>query len=305
MTRIGSIGECKLVDWDVDASFYVSLALLKVHGALPDFVAHYSNSVSFKRQVELHSLASAIPKKINLGPISEVLVALPPTAAEQSAIATALSDVDALLAAQDALIAKKRAIKQGAMQELLTGKRRLPGFGGEWEVRRLGDVARIQKGQVITPRTLTPGTIPVIAGGKRPAYFHSEANRQSRTITISASGASAGYVAFHSNPIFASDCSTIVESGTCCVEFLFHALQLRQDQIYLSQTGGAQPHVQPKDLAPILVDLPVSRAEQAAVADVLADMDAEIAKLEAKRAKTAQLKQGMMQALLTGRIRLV
>ena len=89
---------------------------------------------------------------LNQGSLSSLQVQYPPLA-EQSAIATALSDVDALLAAQDALIAKKRAIKQGAMQELLTGKRRLPGFSGEWEVRSLGNFGACYRGVSYNPST--------------------------------------------------------------------------------------------------------------------------------------------------------
>jgi len=125
MTRIGSIGDCKLIDWEVDASFYVSLALLKIH---PDFsaayITHYSNSAAFKKEVELHSLQSAIPKKINLGPISNVRIEMPPLA-EQMAIAEVLSDMDAELAALEQKRDKTRLLKQGMMQELLTGRTRL------------------------------------------------------------------------------------------------------------------------------------------------------------------------------------
>ncbi|WP_259645429.1 restriction endonuclease subunit S, partial [Burkholderia pseudomallei] len=154
MTRIGSIGDCKLIDWDVDASFYVSLALLKIHGASSAYFEQYSKTHSFKREVELHSLASAIPRKINLGPISDVKIVLPPPA-EQSAIASALSDVDALLSSLDALIAKKRDIKQAAMQQLLTGKTRLPGFEGEWAVTRLGDHATLIRNGVYSRAELS------------------------------------------------------------------------------------------------------------------------------------------------------
>lgn len=127
MTRIGSIGDCKLIDWDVNASFYVSLALLKIR---PEFsaayITQYSNTSAFKNEVELHSLPSAIPRKINLGPISNIRVKVPPTFAEQTAIATVLTDMDAELDALDARLTKTRALKQAMMQELLTGKSRLP-----------------------------------------------------------------------------------------------------------------------------------------------------------------------------------
>lgn len=229
---------------------------------------------------------------------------LPPLP-EQRAIATALSDMDALLDGLDRQIAKKHAIKQATMQQLLTGQTRLPGFSGNWEVKRLEDLAKIQKGQLITTKTLIPGDIPVIAGGKQPAYFHASANRYGKTITVSASGASAGYVALHLCSIFASDCSTISESDSYSIEFIYYALLFRQDVIYAAQTGGAQPHVQPKDLAPLSISIPDDIAEQSAIAVVLTDMDAEITALETRRTKTYALKQAMMQELLTGRTRLI
>ena len=126
MTRIGSIGDCKLIDWDVEASFYVSLALLKIHaGYSAAFICHYSKSAAFQKDVELHSLGSAIPKKINLGPISDVQIKIPAEVAEQTAIAEVLTEMDAELAALEQRRAKTRALKQGMMQELLTGKTRL------------------------------------------------------------------------------------------------------------------------------------------------------------------------------------
>jgi type I restriction enzyme, S subunit len=126
MTRIGSIGDCKLIDWDVEASFYVSLALLKIRsGYSAAFISHYSNTAAFKKEAELHSLQSAIPMKINLGPISNVKVELPPTLAEQTAIAEVLTEMDAELAALEQRGEKTRALKQAMMQELLTGRIRL------------------------------------------------------------------------------------------------------------------------------------------------------------------------------------
>jgi type I restriction enzyme S subunit len=156
----------------------------------------------------------------------------------------------------------------------------------------------------MTSSALLPGDVPVIAGGKQPAYFQATANRFGRTITISASGASAGYVALHDKPIFASDCSTISESRNYCLDFVFYQLCSKQQMIYKAQSGGAQPHIHAKDLNPILFTFP-ALPEQAAIAAVLSDMDAELALLQARRDKTRALKQAMMQKLLTGRTRLV
>lgn len=229
---------------------------------------------------------------------------LPPIE-EQHNISSVLSDVDNLLATLEKMICKKRDLKQASMQQLLTGSIQLAGFNSKWLEVPLGEIVKPQKGQLITTKTIVPGDIPVIAGGKQPAYFHASANRYGKTITVSASGASAGYVAFHASPIFASDCSTISESEQYCIEFIYYALQLRQEEIYAAQTGGAQPHIQPKDLAPILIKLPEDLTEQTEIASVLSDMDAEISELETRRDKTHNIKQAMMQELLTGKTRLV
>jgi type I restriction enzyme S subunit len=212
--------------------------------------------------------------------------------------------MDALLAGLDRLIAKKRDLKQAAMQQLLTGLTRLPGYPGAWEIKVLGELVKVQKGQLITAKTLVPGDVPVIAGGRQPAYFHAVANRLGRTITISASGASAGYVAIHDGPIFASDCSTIGEAEGYSLDFVYYQLLLKQELIFKAQTGGAQPHIHAKDLNPIPFFVP-SVGEQVAIAETLRAMDAELTALEARRDKTRALKQGMMQELLTGRTRLV
>ena len=249
-----------------------------------------------------YSESSAQPG-LSVSKILNLPLALPPLP-EQRAIAGALGDVDALLGALEKLIAKKRDLKQAAMQRLLTGQKCLPGFGGEWETKQLGDVVGIKKGQLITGKGAIQGNIPVIAGGKKPSYFHNSANRTGKTITISGSGANAGYVAFFETPIFASDCSTISEGPGYAIQFIYYVLQLRQEEIYKAQTGGAQPHIHPSDLRPLTVSVP-GVVEQTAIAAVLSDMDAEIEALEQRLAKTHALKRGMMQELLTGKTRLI
>jgi type I restriction enzyme S subunit len=268
-----------------------------------DFKRHCFYEKRFRSTVIAASSVSA-NTNINQDNLKKLLLALPPDKKEQRAIAAALSDIDTLLAKLDTLIAKKRNIKQATMQQLLTGQTRLPGFSGEWEVKRLGDVVEIRKGQLITEKDAIPGDIPVIAGGKKPAYFHNQPNRVGKTITVSASGASAGYVAFFDTSIFASDCSTISESKAYSIEFIYFQLLLKQGVIYKAQTGGAQPHIHAVDLIPLEIDI-CSLAEQTAIAAVLSDMDTELATLETRRDKTLALKQGMMQELLTGRIRLI
>jgi len=306
MTRIGSIGDCKLIDWEVDASFYVSLALLKIHGASANYVEQYSKSLSFKSEVELHSLPSAIPKKINLGPISDIRLPIP-SPEEQYAIATALSDMDALLDGLDRLITKKRAIKQATMQQLLTGQTRLPGFSGEWEVKRLGDLAHIKTGSRNNEDKVEDGEYPFFVRSDDIECINS----------------------------YAYDCEAILVPGEGRIGEIFHYINGKFDvhqRVYAitkfaSEVSGRFVHLYMKahfgiwamqNTVKATVDslrlptfqnfemkMPPAIEEQTAIATVLSDMDAEITALETRRAKTRALKQAMMQELLTGRTRLL
>lgn len=217
---------------------------------------------------------------------------------EQTRIATVLSDTDALIEKLEQLIAKKRNIKTAAMQELLKPKE-------GWEEKKLGEIANIVKGQLITANTAIPDGIPVIGGGMTISYFHNKPNRTGITITVSASGAYAGYVSIHNYPIFASDCSTINESESYDIFFLYYSLLNKQKEIYGLQTGGGQPHVYPEQLRNLFITIPKSKTEQTRIAQILSDMDNEIQALEKQLEKYKMLKQGMMQVLLTGKIRLV
>lgn len=176
-------------------------------------------------------------------------------------------------------------------------------FNGKWETKRLGEITKIQKGSLITEKNVVPGSIPVIAGGQKPAYFHNTANRTGKTITVSASGAYAGFVNFHDQPIFASDCSTISEDPNYSIDFIYYYLIFNQNVIYKAQTGGAQPHIHPIDLMPLKIDLPPLN-EQRTIAEVLSDVDGLINALDALIAKKQAIKQATMQQLLTGKTRL-
>ena len=120
MTRIGSIGDCKYIDWEPEASFYVSLALIKCDTSVDArFISYYSNSLQFKKELELRSLITAIPQKINLGPISEIILVLPPKK-EQTSIADVLSSMDKEIETLNTKLEKYRNLKTAMMQQLLT-----------------------------------------------------------------------------------------------------------------------------------------------------------------------------------------
>jgi type I restriction enzyme, S subunit len=129
----------------------------------------------------------------------------------------------------------------------------------EWEEVELQEVCEVKKGKSITKKTITKGDVPVIAGGQQPAYYHNVANRTGETITVSGSGAYAGFVAYFNIPIFASDCTTIqTKNKEISIRFIYSFLKSNQNEIYKLQKGIAQPHIYPKDLAILKINLPFS-----------------------------------------------
>ncbi|MGB0414848.1 MAG: restriction endonuclease subunit S [Coraliomargarita sp.] len=295
---------------------------------LTDFSAHikFVQCVlenSFRDRIQTEVRAGGTPY-ITRSTITESPIPLPPTKAEQEAIAEALSDADALIASLEQLIAKKRLIKQGAMQELLTGKHRLPGFSGDWEEKTLGDVVE---------------TDPENLGANTPADY--------RFNYVSLEDVQLGYLASFTEQDFAtapsrarrkikhddilmstvrpnlkahlhfqshdSDwiCSTgfcvlRCRDGLCSPSYVFAHLFARaiNKQIDALLTGSNYPAINSKDVRGLSLLIP-SVEEQTAIATVLSEMDEEIDALETKLSKARLLKQGMMQELLTGRIRLV
>ena len=264
--------------------------------------------------------------KLNKSTLVRIPCAIPPSHAEQEAITEALSDADALIESLEQLLAKKRHLKQGAMQELLTGKKRLLGFAGKWEIKRLEELADIRSGG--TPSTTqtqfwdgdipwcTPTDITALDGFK----FLSDTNRRISDQGLKASSAEM----IPANSIVMTSRATI---GECAInqvpvstnqgfknfvpfedvdtEFLYYLLHL-QKQGFISLCGGSTfLEIGKTQLAKYEVRMPSTKSEQFAIATILSDMDTEIATLETKLTKARQLKTGMMQELLTGRIRLV
>ena len=138
-----------------------------------------------------------------------------------------------------------------------------------FEMIALGEICEIRKGTAITRKDVTEGEIPVIAGGRIPSTFHNKANRTGETITVSASGAYAGFVNYFDTPIFASDCSTIKSVHEYILtKFIFHVLKYRQSDIYALQVGMGQPHVYPRDLDKFEIPVPPLEIQHEIVAEI-------------------------------------
>jgi type I restriction enzyme S subunit len=254
--------------------------------------------------------------------LSAALLARPPKS-EQRAIAGALSDVDALLGGLDRLIAKKRDLKQAAVQQLLTGQTRLPGFHGEWEVKRLGEVARIQRGA--SPRPIdspvwfdensSVGWVRISDVTSSGMFLRETTQRLSPLGEKSSRRVATGSLVM-------SICATvgrpiITEIDVCIHDGFVVFDDLGADQLFVyyvlkwiepdwSKHGqtGSQMNLNTGLINGTPIKLP-PLDEQTAIAAVLSDMDTELSALEARRDKTRDLKQAMMQELLTGKTRLV
>ncbi len=287
------------------------------------------NSQYGRQQVAAVQYGTA-QKQFNISDAVHFLYAVPPLP-EQQAIAQALSDVDDLIQSLERLIAKKRDLKQASMQQLLTGQTRLPGFTGEWAATRLGDLGETYGGLAgKTKEDFGEGNARYITflnvmmnSVLKPGLFEpvrvSASENQNR--------AAAGDLFFNGSsetPEEVGMCSLLTEDhedlylNSFCFGFrlfsnartdgLYLAFFLRSSKgrrlMYSLAQGATRYNLSKTALKNIVFPLPCT-SEQAAIAEVLCDIDAEIDALEARLTKTRDLKQGMMQELLTGRTRLV
>lgn len=239
---------------------------------------------------------------LNTGLINSCLIPLPPTETEQRAIAQALSDADEMLAALDQLIAKKRDLKRAAMQQLLTGKTRLPGFSGDWTVRQLKHVAPLQRGFDLPNRELRNGPYPVVYSNG-VLNHHAEFQVQGPGVVTGRSG-TIGKVTYLEDSYWPHNTALWVTSfENNDPRFIFYLYT----QIGLERfaTGSGVPTLNRNDVHDFEVAIPPTSDEQSAIATVLTDLDAEIFELESRRDKTRNIKQAMMQELLTGKTRLI
>lgn len=247
-----------------------------------------------------------------------------PSFREQTSIAEALSDIDSLISSLQKLIEKKKAIKQGAMQELLTGKKRLPGFGGEWKKERLGDISDIKDGTHGTFQRVDRG-YPLLSAKNvynnhldiaeneslisSEDYYSIIANGFPRKgdILLSCVGTIGRCCIYSGMPKVAFQRSVaFIRVKECVARYILQYMQSENanKQLLNSANASAQAGVYLGAISDIEVYMPCCVKEQQAIAQVLSDMDSEIEQQEKKLAKYQQIKQGMMQELLTGRIRL-
>jgi len=354
VTLQGSIGKVAITQYDsyVDRT----LAIFKAYN-LPMSSIYFSYQLSKKFAIEREKAPGGIIKTITKEAFSDFCLPLPPTIEEQQRIANALSDVDTLISNLEKLIAKKKNIKQGAMQQLLTGRKRLPGFGSDerqkechsersakreveessgykmtelglipndWEVKPIKELGLFLGGG--TPSTKNDsfwkGNIPWISSAdlndddiehiSMTRFITQEAVNCSATqicpqgtiLIIARVGV--GKLALSQQKVCTSqDFCNLIPSKENDSKFLAYALLPVMKQMANESQGTSIKGVAVDEIKKVQIIVPSSKDEQTSIANVLSDMDTEIATLETKLAKYRTLKTGMMQQLLTGKIRLV
>lgn len=298
----GKIGYVESLPWP--STINPQYVVLKKFNCNSRLLAYLLEQKEFQDQIESITSGGAIPT-MSQAKIYNCTVTLPSDKDEQSRIATALSDVDELITTLKKLIEKKRNIKKGAMQDLLSGKRRLPGFKGEWVEKDFDKILytqNIKSKQIEQVEYEVFGKYPIVDQGKELIIGYTHKSNPIRKET-------GPYIVFGDHTcIFkyvdfdfylGADGTQLLKSYlTYCTKFIFYLCQL----LTLPNTGYDRHF---KYLKECSFFIPKDVSEQTAIASVLSDMDDEISTLESRLTKYQSLKQGMMQQLLTGKIRLI
>ena len=314
ISMMGTIGHCSIVPEKIQAGIMDShLIRLKINKdcVYPPYIKYcIAESESIQKQIRNLSVGG-IMAGLNSNIVKQLFFCIPPLP-EQKAIATALSDIDGLIDSLYKLIEKKKKIKQGAMQELLTGKRRLEGFSIEWVEKKLGDIASVTMGQSPDSRyynTMQKG-LPLVQGNADLKNRNTIIRNYSTQITRVAQArdiimtvrAPVGYIGKATN-----DCC--IGRGVCSIryenDYLYYYLIYIESNWNKLSAGSTFDSVSSNDVKDLRISIPSTIEEQTAIANILSDMDSEIEKLQAKLDKYKAIKQGMMHELLTGKTRLL
>ncbi len=293
ITAVGTLGNVYLIP--DNKKFYFKdgnlIWLKKVKGVNPKYLSIQISN--YKKQIINNAIGSS-QKALTIVVLKNQFIPLPPTKAEQTAIATALNDADVLITQLEKLIAKKRAIKQGAMQELLKAKE-------GWVIKRLGKVLKVKHGKSQKEVNDDNGIYPILASGG----VMGRSNRflyNKPSVLIGRKG-TIDKPQFMNIPFWTVDTLFYTEIfENYDAKFIFYIFNLIDWYSYNEASGV--PSLNAKTIEMIEKGFPVTKAEQTRIAKIISDMDIEIEELEKKLEKYKMIKQGMMQNLLTGKIRL-
>lgn len=300
--RKGGVERSALIRREQDGWFLGSdgIRVRPTQDLAEEYLAFQFRSARVRSWLLQHAIGTTMPS-LNQQILRRVAIALPPTKREQEAIAEALSDADALIESLEQLIAKKLKIKQGTMQALLTGKQRLPRFTESWQARKIGDLLSIMHGKSQHAVEEESGIYPILATGGQIG-FASRFLYDKPSVLIGRKG-TIDRPQYMETPFWSVDTlfySMVREPNVA--KYLFYRFCLIDWRRHNEASGV--PSLNARTIEQIEIEVP-DGDEQLAIATILTDMDTELTELQIRLAKTRQLKQGMMQELLTGRIRLV
>ncbi|AZP11216.1 restriction endonuclease subunit S [Undibacterium parvum] len=295
--RYGTIGQVFYVSedfWPLNTTLYVR----DFHGNDPLFVSYMLRTINF----HTYSGKSGVPG-VNRNDLHEIVISMPPSKVEQLTIADALSDADTLIESIEQYLAKKSQIKQGVVQELFTGRRRLPGFNADWKTRRLSAICTMKSGEGITSIDIDEHSRFPCYGGNGLRGFTKRFTHDGSYALIGRQGALCGNISIVDGQFFASEHAIVVtpKKGT---DIRWLSQVLKRMNLNQYSESSAQPGLSISKLLILECNFP-PYDEQTAIANILHDIDVEIVSLETKLKKARLIKQGMMQVLLTGRIRLI
>ncbi len=308
MTRIGDIGTAKLIDWNVRASFYVSLALIKQSKSFDSmYLENYINSSLFGSELWKRTIHVAFPKKINLGEIGECEVLLP-TIPEQQKIAKILSTWDKAISTTERLIDNSTQQKKALMQQLLTSKKRLlddkgKRFEGEWKFSNFEDlfkVANNKKTQIKSSDYLDEGALPIVDQGKRLVSGYTNNDEVYSDIPV---------IVFGDHTRIVKWIDFEFAQGADGTQVLKNAEGLHAKFAYYMLLNADIPNLgysrHMRELKERDFKYPLDKTEQQKIATVLTNADKEIELLEQQLADLQQEKKALMQVLLTGKVRVL
>ena len=319
----GTIGRIGIVPNGFQGNISRELARLRIRDdSCPEYIAHQLESGATQERI-MRAVVGTTRLEFSIATLRKFPLPVPPTLPEQRAIATALSDVDGLLGGLDRLIAKKRDLKQAAMQQLLTGQTRLPGFAPacqnfkqtdvgvipeDWQTEFIENFAAITTGSKNTQDRIEDGQYPFFVRSQTVERINSY-SFDGEAVLTAGDGVGTGKVFHYIKGKFdvhqrVYRISHFAERVNGYFFYLYFSNNF-YGRIMQMTAKSSVDSVRRDMIARMLVPLPPTKTEQTAIASVLTEMDAELAALTQRREKTRALKQAMMQELLTGRIRLV
>lgn len=323
ISMMGTIGKCMIVPLDIQQGIMDShLLRLKLNKNIvnPKVLEYLLSSDLFLKQIDKLSVGG-IMDGLSSTIIKQISFALPSSIDEQENVATTLSDIDSLITSLEKLIDKKKLIKQGVMQEFLTGKRRLKGFSGEWKKVKLGDICVYMNGKSYENKISDYGKYYLITlnsldiNGKLKSN-HLRINKPNEflskdDIVMILSDVAHGYflgltdvIPENEKYVLNQRVGALRSIKAILPKYLSFYINVNQKYFKTIGQGSSQQNINRYEVLDFTVFYP-PKEEQVQILNVLLDLDSEIEKLKTKRSKLKTIKAGAMQQLLTGKIRLI